>query len=266
MGGSGFVRHWQQLGSVEQGIMMRGTGLWECPHAGPSCAHRLFLHCWHPRTVSFQPRTVNFRPRTPCPPRFLRIPTVSTHLPPRRAQLCHLDRRDAESPHIDLLVITALLDDLGCHPVRRADECVELGHRVGKLRGDAKVSELHQPVLGQQDVAALDVAVHLQTCKCGCAGVWGRRVGELRGNVEVKERHEPKSLVSKMLPHFMSQCTCIAGWAHALPCSAAPGGVYVHCWWVGGCEVCQHDAATLIAPVLSGSHVGGRVRSCALIQ
>ena len=60
-----------------------------------------------------------------------------------------------------LAVVAALLDDLGRHPVRRADERVALGHGGRQLRGHAKVRQLHRAALAQQDVAALDVAVHL---------------------------------------------------------------------------------------------------------
>ena len=60
-----------------------------------------------------------------------------------------------------LAVVARLLDDFGGHPVGRPDEGVALGHGARQLRSHPEVRQLHLPGLRQQDVPALDVAVHL---------------------------------------------------------------------------------------------------------
>lgn len=64
----------------------------------------------------------------------------------------------------------------------RADEGVAFRHRVCQLRGHAKVRQLDATGAGQQDVAALDVPVHLaqgvqvrQALRQQAGGVGGRR-------------------------------------------------------------------------------------------
>ena len=67
----------------------------------------------------------------------------------------------------DLAVISALLDDLWRHPVGCTDEGVPLAHGVAQLCRHAKVSNFDLPGICQQDVAALDITMHLkqsQTC------------------------------------------------------------------------------------------------------
>ena len=79
----------------------------------------------------------------------------------RGLDLGHLDGADAERPHVHLAVVAGFLDHLRGHPVRGADEGVALRHGAGELRGDAEIGELDATALGEEDVAALDVAVHL---------------------------------------------------------------------------------------------------------
>ena len=43
-----------------------------------------------------------------------------------------------------------------------ADESVALGHRARKLRRDAEVGQLHPAALGEEDIAALDVAMDFE--------------------------------------------------------------------------------------------------------
>ncbi len=62
-------------------------------------------------------------------------------------------------PH--LAIISALLDDLRRHPVRRADEGLALCDGGRQLCRHAKVCQLHLAGVTEQDVAALDVAVNL---------------------------------------------------------------------------------------------------------
>ena len=62
----------------------------------------------------------------------------------------------------DLAIISALLDDLRCHPVGGANEGVALAHGVAQLGCHPKVSHLDFPRLSQQDVAALDIPMDLQ--------------------------------------------------------------------------------------------------------
>ncbi len=69
-----------------------------------------------------------------------------------RLALGQLDGRDAERPNVRLGVVGRLLDDLGRHPKRRADERVALGRRRRQLAGDAKVGQLHVAHLAEQDV------------------------------------------------------------------------------------------------------------------
>ena len=47
------------------------------------------------------------------------------------------------------------------HPVGRSDEGLPLPQRGGDLRGDAEVGQLDLALVREQDVGALDVAVHL---------------------------------------------------------------------------------------------------------
>ena len=61
----------------------------------------------------------------------------------------------------DLPIISALLDDFWRHPVGGPNEGVPLAHGVAQLCCHAKVSNLDLPCLCQQNVAALDVSVHL---------------------------------------------------------------------------------------------------------
>lgn len=61
----------------------------------------------------------------------------------------------------DLAIIAALLDDFRSHPVRRAYKGVALTHGVTELSSHPKVSHLHLSRLRQQDVATLDIPVHL---------------------------------------------------------------------------------------------------------
>lgn len=62
----------------------------------------------------------------------------------------------------DLAIVSALLNDLWSHPVRRADEGVALAHCVAQLSRHTKVSNLHLPSFCQQNVATLDVPMHLR--------------------------------------------------------------------------------------------------------
>lgn len=62
----------------------------------------------------------------------------------------------------DLAIISALLNDLRCHPVWGANEGVALAHCIAQLCCHTKVSYLHLSSLCQQDVATLDVAMHLR--------------------------------------------------------------------------------------------------------
>lgn len=67
----------------------------------------------------------------------------------------------------------------------RADKGVSLAHGVGELRCDAKVRELDVPVVSQEDVAALDVAMHLAEGK-------KRGNGADRADGLRRQRHDPR--------------------------------------------------------------------------
>lgn len=57
-----------------------------------------------------------------------------------RLALGQLYSRDTQAPDIGLVVITALLDDLRGHPVRRADKRIFLrGQRTRQLSRNTKV-------------------------------------------------------------------------------------------------------------------------------
>jgi len=62
----------------------------------------------------------------------------------------------------DLAIISALLNDLWCHPVWGANEGVTLAHGIAQLCCHTKVSYLHLSSLCQQDVATLDVTMYLR--------------------------------------------------------------------------------------------------------
>ena len=67
------------------------------------------------------------------------------------------------TPHDQhLAIVVTDLDHFRRHPVWRANKSVALAHGVCQLRRHSKISELDLPVFCQQDVATLDVAVHLQ--------------------------------------------------------------------------------------------------------
>ncbi len=51
-----------------------------------------------------------------------------------------------------LVVISALLDNLRCHPKRRPHERILLGHGRRELPGDAKVREFDLAVSREEDV------------------------------------------------------------------------------------------------------------------
>ena len=61
--------------------------------------------------------------------------------------------------HVDRRVAKAVGDHLGRHPQRRARQAVARADAVQQLRGNAKVCQLGDAVLRQNDVAALHVAV-----------------------------------------------------------------------------------------------------------
>ncbi len=83
------------------------------------------------------------------------MPADSRHPMPH----CWLSMPPSRAPY--LAIVLADLNDLWRHPMRRADEGVALAHCVGQLRRHPKVGQLHLARLGQQNIAALDVAVHL---------------------------------------------------------------------------------------------------------
>lgn len=60
-----------------------------------------------------------------------------------------------------LAIIARLLDNLGCHPVRRAYERVAFGHGARHLSCHAKVCHFDLPSLCHQDVPSFDVAMQL---------------------------------------------------------------------------------------------------------
>ncbi len=78
----------------------------------------------------------------------------------RRPPLDRRVQRGAETPHVGRRARRQALDDLRRDVRRRADQQPRTGDRVVPGRpGDAEVGELHPPVVPEQDVARLDVAV-----------------------------------------------------------------------------------------------------------
>ena len=53
--------------------------------------------------------------------------------------LDHLDRHDAEGPHINFAAVLFLLDDFGGHPVRCTNHSGALGFLVGELGAETKI-------------------------------------------------------------------------------------------------------------------------------
>ena len=69
--------------------------------------------------------------------------------------------RDAQRPYVCLEIIPSLLDDLGGHPKRGANEGIPLRLDVRKLSGDPKVCQFDFPVLREEDIRSLDISVNL---------------------------------------------------------------------------------------------------------
>ena len=80
------------------------------------------------------------------------------HVEVGRLPLGQLDARDPQRPHVHLAVVLTLVhgeDDLGGHPVGRADKAVG---GAGDGSG-AEVGQLDAALIGQEDVASFDVAM-----------------------------------------------------------------------------------------------------------
>mmetsp|Transcript_36260 Transcript_36260/g.86441 ORF Transcript_36260/g.86441 Transcript_36260/m.86441 type:complete len:289 (+) Transcript_36260:994-1860(+) len=77
----------------------------------------------------------------------------------RRRPLGHLDGRDAEAPNVGASVVVRLLDNLRRDPEGTPHDGLPLVDRVRQLGRNAEVGELDVPVVRQEDVPALDVAV-----------------------------------------------------------------------------------------------------------
>ncbi len=81
----------------------------------------------------------------------------------RRVPERELKRGDARGPHVSGSVVTNVgVHDLGAHPTRCTSESAALVHTHTGLEQrarDAKVRDLDLPMLGDEDVACLDVAV-----------------------------------------------------------------------------------------------------------
>lgn len=86
------------------------------------------------------------------------------HVRERRLHFGELDARYAETPDVDAMIVrhwqAGVVDHLGRHPERRADD------RVSPLVGrrehgrDAKVGDFHLAVVGEQNVRRLHVAMY----------------------------------------------------------------------------------------------------------
>lgn len=57
--------------------------------------------------------------------------------------LDHFDCHDAEGPDVDLGAVLLLLDDFGCHPVRRTDHGGTLRALLGELGAETEISDLN---------------------------------------------------------------------------------------------------------------------------
>ena len=77
----------------------------------------------------------------------------------RRLAFDHFDGHYSQTPYIDLGAVLFTRDNLGRHPVRRANHCVALRPLGRNLRTKAKVGKLHRAVHAKQNVVRLDVAV-----------------------------------------------------------------------------------------------------------
>lgn len=77
----------------------------------------------------------------------------------RRLVLDHLDGHDAETPDVDLGAVLFLLDDLGRHPVGRADHGGALVALLGQFGAEAEVGDFDGAARGEEHVVGFDVAV-----------------------------------------------------------------------------------------------------------
>lgn len=77
----------------------------------------------------------------------------------RRLAFRHLDERDAQRPNIHLRVVLVPLDELGRHPVGRADDRRALRLLTREVDGEPEISQFDFSVEVDQDVVALDVSV-----------------------------------------------------------------------------------------------------------
>lgn len=77
----------------------------------------------------------------------------------RRLGLDHFDRHDAEGPDVDFAAVLLLLDDLGRHPVGRADHGGAFGALLGEFGAEAEVGDFDCASRGEEDVVGFDVAV-----------------------------------------------------------------------------------------------------------
>lgn len=75
----------------------------------------------------------------------------------RRLAVDHLDDHDSKRPDVHLRTVRKPRDDLGRHPVRRADQRFALGQFLRNLRAKAEIGQLHPPIRGQQDRVRFDV-------------------------------------------------------------------------------------------------------------
>lgn len=81
-------------------------------------------------------------------------------IPIRRSPREKLDNGAAKRPNVRFGRCALELDDFRCHPVGRAGDVFDLALHGTQVQRDAKVRELHVPVLGREDVRRLEIAMH----------------------------------------------------------------------------------------------------------
>ena len=130
---------------------------------------------------------------------------------------------------VHLAVVSALLNHLWRHPVRGAYEGVTLAHGVGQLGCHAKVSHLYLACVCQQDVATLDVPVHLQAVKLLCGVVC---MYMIKSDADASQVHVSRTCDNQTVMHLQHAVAPVAAWSvsfmylYALPgvqrCIAVP--------------------------------------------